>query len=610
MSSSGEFRQRGGHQRAGSTNSLPRPGANPRASPVNNRRTYSGGAPPPPPANFQGQRSGSFSSQASPNIAHKRPSYSTASYNSAGSSTPFNTSGGYGGGYSTAGSSNGYGSSGYGNGLGANSSHQRRSEDDKYSKKPKRKSSGGELPSLGVVIGGVVLAVYAIIMTVMYISKNSQQKDVINRLEVDDLMGIVRKAEHLQRQLKNAETSKRTAESAARSKVQGELNRLTRENNLVNQKHSEIIENELPEAQATIERHNTREDAFKVQVGWLMDRTRRESKRLVLERFGPGPHKVEITYLVKQAEGGAKQNKFVIEMAPLELVPHAIHLFLEQVDHGLLDKTHFYLNGPHIVQSGPQPDWNEMEGNDDAVNAETLEQSENIGGISGGAVDTLQKYEKKVAEKKLTFDDDAYESYYTTEELYEEDKRTRKFQNLGLEQLAFPDYHESFPHIPWTVGFTGRPGGPDWYINKVDNTHSHGPGGQTQHKLNEQGDSCFGIISIEGTGRDDLAGSIYNADVYADNSEWHYFISSPIEVVKATILTKEPILDRHIHLDHLHSQHKVYDQRRKVTHGEGVDPARLPENVQQSIANKKGHVTVNKVEHKGQRPNIPQGTEA
>ena len=306
-------------------------------------------------------------------------------------------------------------------------------------------------------------------------------------------------------------------------------------------------------------------------------------------------------------------------MAPLDLVPHAIHLFLEQVDHGLLDGTHFYLNGPHIVQSGPQPDWNEMnDGNDDSVNTEVAEKPK----ISGSAVDTIEKYERKVAEKKLTFDDDAYEPYYTTDELYEEDKRTKKFQDLGLDQLAFPDYSANFPHTPWTVGYTGRPGGPDWYINKVDNSEGHGPGGQAQHALEEQGDSCFGIISIEGGGRDSLAGTVYQSDIYADGSEWHYFISNPIQIVSAKILTKDPILDRHIHLDHLHSQHKVYDYRRRdnadgeqlpeyrVTHGEGVDPNRFSQDMQDMIANKKGHVTVNKIPHTGHRPHMHGAAEA
>lgn len=188
--------------------------------------------------------------------------------------------------------------------------------------------------------------------------------------------------------------------------------------------------------------------------------------------------------------------------------------------------------------------------------------------MSGNAVNTLNKYEKQAAIKKNEYDDDSYEPYYSYEEIHEEDRRTKKFQDLGLDQLAFPDYHPDYPHSAWTIGFTGRPGGPDWYINKVDNTKGHGPGGQSQHALDEQGDSCFGTISIEGDGRNALASTVYQGGIYADNSEWHHFITNPIEIVSASILTKDPILDRHLHLDHLHSQHKVYNHRRKGTDAE------------------------------------------
>jgi len=317
----------------------------------------------------------------------------------------------------------------------------------------------------------------------------------------------------------------------------------------------------------------------------------------VICSFGPGPHKVRITYAVRNKPEDTEKERysFVIQMAELEQVPHAIHLFLEQVDHGLMEGTHFYLNGPHIVQAGPQPAWGDIDGTDD-----TFQKSvDHEGKISTAAVDTINKYELKTAEQKVpVYDDDTYESYYSAEEYFEEDKRTRKFQDLGLDQLAFPDYSANFPHQPWTVGYTGRPGGPDWYINKVDNTKGHGPGGQPQHDLNEQGDSCFGIILDEGGGRSMLAAKVYSSDIYGDNSEWHHFISKPIEIVYAEILTKAPILDRHLHLDHLHSQHKVYDYRRK---GEGDQ--KLPDNGEGGNQN-------GGAKHAGQRPKLSHAAEA
>lgn len=175
---------------------------------------------------------------------------------------------------------------------------------------------------------------------------------------------------------------------------------------------------------------------------------------------------------------------FTIQLAPLDLVPHAIHLFLEQVDHGLWNENaFFYLNGPHVLQAGPQMIWDEEEEEDLEV---------------------------------------------------VEENRVSKFASLDLEELIFPDYSSDYPHEQWTVGFTGRPGGPDMYINKVDNTKSHGPGGQSQHALAEFGDSCFGIVT---EGRENLR-KLYAMETYAED-EWQWMMVDPVEIVHATVLTKK-----------------------------------------------------------------------
>ena len=205
-------------------------------------------------------------------------------------------------------------------------------------------------------------------------------------------------------------------------------------------------------------------------------------------RFGPGPHEVEFTVLL-----GENRKSFVIEMAPLDYVPHAIHVFLEQVEHGLWNGCFFYLNGPHVVQAGPA----------------------------------------------LLEEDEEYTDAHAHEDEHDDEDRSaamKPFKALGLDELAFPDYSDKFPHTPWTLGFTGRPGGPDFYINKVDNTESHGPGGQYHHVLEEQGDSCFGKIV---RGKDTVA-ELFAQQVYADRTEWHHFMVEPIEIVKAVVLTKRP----------------------------------------------------------------------
>lgn len=214
-----------------------------------------------------------------------------------------------------------------------------------------------------------------------------------------------------------------------------------------------------------------RETAWMEQVYVLQNATQREATRAVMERFGKGPHHVVFTVQLSPEERGT----FTVELAPLALLPHANHLFLEQVYHELWDNTWFYLNGPHVLQAGPQ-DWEDED--------------------SGQAMS--------------------------------------RFTETRLDKLSFPEYHPDFPHEPWTLGFTGRPGGPDWYINKADNTKPHGPGGQYQHDLEEQADSCFAKVV---DGKDTLQ-RVFRSEIYPHDSDYAFFLEEPIEIVSARIQEK------------------------------------------------------------------------
>jgi hypothetical protein len=166
----------------------------------------------------------------------------------------------------------------------SNSNSNHHDTDNKYAKKTKRKSSGapGGLP---MVVGGIILFVYAVLMTTLYFSNSGQTKTLLSRLKMPDTVSIINKVEGLERKLKTSELTRKTAETTARNKVSGEINRLERESRLATDQADELKNLHLPEAQYTIEKHSRREKAFMDQVGWLMDRTRRESKRMVLERW-------------------------------------------------------------------------------------------------------------------------------------------------------------------------------------------------------------------------------------------------------------------------------------------------------------------------------------
>lgn len=52
----------------------------------------------------------------------------------------------------------------------------------------------------------------------------------------------------------------------------------------------------------------------------------------------------------------------------------------------------------------------------------------------------------------------------------------------------------NFPHKKWTLGYAGRPGGPDFYVSTMDNTRNHGPGGQGSYDDPSEADPCFAKV--------------------------------------------------------------------------------------------------------------------
>jgi hypothetical protein len=59
--------------------------------------------------------------------------------------------------------------------------------------------------------------------------------------------------------------------------------------------------------------------------------------------------------------------------------------------------------------------------------------------------------------------------------------------------LAFQEYSPEWPHEKGTVGYAGRPSGPEWYVSIRNNTRAHGPGSQQKENPYEA-DSCFGRV--------------------------------------------------------------------------------------------------------------------
>jgi len=82
----------------------------------------------------------------------------------------------------------------------------------------------------------------------------------------------------------------------------------------------------------------------------LVDGIQERSKQRVLEKYGPGPHQVELTVQLPHS----LTKKVTIELAPLSIMPHSISTFLDQVTSKSWDGTHFDLHIGHALMGRAQ----------------------------------------------------------------------------------------------------------------------------------------------------------------------------------------------------------------------------------------------------------------
>jgi len=190
---------------------------------------------------------------------------------------------------------------------------------------------------------------------------------------------------------------------------------------------------ELPTLQEQVERLEKNKVKMHEAIQ-LMSRNR------MLEKFGPGPHYIEVQLDFdpdSHLEGTA--DRFVLELAPADEMPHTVYWFLEQVDRGLYNLSSFHRNARHVIQAGP------------------------VGNHLTAPNAGLRKH----------------------------------FQESGFESVLFQEYSQEYRHYKYTLGYAGRPGGPDFYINMMDNSALHGPGGQSNYQDQAEADPCFARV-VEG----------------------------------------------------------------------------------------------------------------
>jgi hypothetical protein len=161
-----------------------------------------------------------------------------------------------------------------------------------------------------------------------------------------------------------------------------------------------------------------------------------ESRQSVLAKHGPGPHNVKFTVAYTDPDDRKSTVSFVVEMASLDIMPHSVDFFLEMIGSKIWDNTVFLHH----------------------------EQVEHV--LAAAPID------------------------YKTQTV-----KHHHLNYFGWQGLGFPEYSKKHPHKRYTIGFAGK--GPTFYINTLDNSDAHGPGGQGHHALDGDADPCFGTV-IEG----------------------------------------------------------------------------------------------------------------
>lgn len=169
----------------------------------------------------------------------------------------------------------------------------------------------------------------------------------------------------------------------------------------------------------------------------MMEKITFRGRKEVLEQFGPGPHYVKLTL---GFESSPENESILLELAPLDSMPHTIHMFLKMVQENMYASSTFVLSREHIIVGGPVDARNE---------------------------DNNHELEQRMLR----------EGYFPH----------------GV--LLFKEYSPDHPHLPYTFGFN-HIGGPIFYINMEDNTELHGPSHSAQDGFRE-GEPCFARI-IEG----------------------------------------------------------------------------------------------------------------
>jgi hypothetical protein len=124
----------------------------------------------------------------------------------------------------------------------------------------------------------------------------------------------------------------------------------------------QLIEMTKNENETDTTKLTTRISRFIKSIDRLHEMIQLISKRHLVEKYGVGPHYVEMLLSFDPQSNIADKNKgksdddtaiLLIEMAPIDEMPTTVLWFLEQVNATIYDGCSFHRNAHHVVQGGP-----------------------------------------------------------------------------------------------------------------------------------------------------------------------------------------------------------------------------------------------------------------
>jgi F0F1-type ATP synthase membrane subunit b/b' len=98
---------------------------------------------------------------------------------------------------------------------------------------------------------------------------------------------------------------------------------------------------------------NARAEQAEGRLQSIVDSIRSASAQQVLQKYGPGPHQVELTVMLP---GHHDFEIIKLELASIDTtdgMPHAVHTFLDQVDSGAWDGASFGFHAGHVLLAVP-----------------------------------------------------------------------------------------------------------------------------------------------------------------------------------------------------------------------------------------------------------------